>query len=290
MPEIETFIARAGQDVSNEAMFDAAEGENQAARSYSIVVRFMGGLSDTQKGAFKAAAQRWTTVITGAVPAVMVDGERIEGLLIVAQGANIDGVGKILGQAGPTELRPGGIGAGAFLPAKGRMTFDTADLANMETRGTLRDVIAHEMGHVIGIGTIWPNLDLVAGTQTGNPLFVGTNASREFGTLTGGASVPVPVENTGGPGTRDSHWRDAVFGNELMTGFVANPGNPLSRLTVASLQDIGYSVDMAKAEPYMLPSLDELAMIGALGAPAEDDAAHTLGIIPMTLPPESVIP
>jgi glutamine synthetase len=26
----------------------------------------------------------------------------------------------------------------------------------------------------------------------------------------------VPVENSGGPGTRDGHWRESVFSNELM--------------------------------------------------------------------------
>jgi hypothetical protein len=30
-----------------------------------------------------------------------------------------------------------------------------------------------------------------------------------------------------------------VFRNELMTGFVASPPNPMSRLTVASLKDLG---------------------------------------------------
>src|SRR4051794_6205534 len=64
-------------------------------------------------------------------------------------------------------------------------------------------------------------------------------AKQEYGRLRGIGPTPVPVENTGGPGTRDSHWREAVFGNELMTGFVGPAGNPLSRTTVGSLQDLG---------------------------------------------------
>lgn len=35
----------------------------------------------------------------------------------------------------------------------GFMQFDTADLRHMENEGTLVDVITHEMGHVLGIGT-----------------------------------------------------------------------------------------------------------------------------------------
>ena len=35
------------------------------------------------------------------------------------------------------------------------MSFDTADLARMEADGSLTDVILHEMGHVLGFGTLW---------------------------------------------------------------------------------------------------------------------------------------
>jgi hypothetical protein len=106
--------------------------------------------------------------------------------------------------------------AGALLPEMGEMTFDSADLEDMEERGTLNDVIAHEMGHAIGIGTISSRLSLLCGAGTANPRFTGCNAMREFDELrrNGGAAL-VPVENTGGEGTADGHWRDSVFGNEL---------------------------------------------------------------------------
>src|SRR5262245_54288774 len=192
-----------------------------AVSGYTIEVRFVGGLTTAQKNAFKNAAKRWTQVITGDLPDVFVDGETIKNLLILAEGAPIDGPRGILGQAGPTRLRPSSAGAAAFLPAKGEMTFDTADLAQMESDGTLDDVITHEMGHVIGIGTIWTRKSLLKGAGTANPTFTGANAKREYGILRGSPTpLPVPVENTGGAGTQDSHWRDTVFGNELMTGFV----------------------------------------------------------------------
>jgi hypothetical protein len=60
----------------------------------------------------------------------------------------------------------------------------------------------------------------------------------------------VPVENTGGPGTRGSHWRESVFGNELMTGFIDAGSNPLSAVTAASLRDEGYLVDDAQSDPF----------------------------------------
>jgi hypothetical protein len=257
------------------------------ASAYTIEVRFLGGLNTAQKNAFKAAADRWSKVIVGDVPSVVVDGEVIDDLLILAQGVPIDGPGGILGQAGPTHLRPASAGANKFLPAKGIMSFDTADLAQMQQNGTLGDVITHEMGHVIGIGTIWTQKGLLSGANTQDPKFKGTAAKKEFGILRGTGPALVPVENIGGPGTKNSHWRETVFRNELMSGFIAAAGNPLSRMTVASLKDLGYVVNLDAAEPYSLPNLMELAESGAFVADAEDQA-HTLPVIPMTLPDESL--
>lgn len=259
--------------------------------AYKIEIRFLGGLTATQKNAFKKAADRWTKVIVGDLPPVMVGGVLIDDLLIEAQGVAIDGPGKVLGQAGPTTLRPAGMGANAFLPAKGLMSFDTADLAQMQANGTLVDVITHEMGHVIGIGTIWARKGLIAGAGGRNPTFKGRNARREFGALRGTGPAAVPIENTGGPGTQDSHWRETVFQNELMSGFVAGAHNPLSRMTVASLQDMGYVVDMGAAEPYTLPDLRAMAESGFLRAAHDEGHGHALPIFaPKVLPDSAMMP
>jgi len=256
---------------------------------FTIEVRFLGGLTQKQKNAFKKAADRWTKIIVGDLPSVMVDGEVVDDLLILAQGVEIDGVGSVLGQAGPTRLRPANAGAAAFLPAKGIMSFDTADLGQMEKDGSLVDVITHEMGHVLGIGTIWTHKGLLKGAGTSNPTFVGKRAKEEFGKLRKTAPAPVPVENTGGPGTRDSHWRDSLFKNELMTGFVAGAGNPISAMTVGSLQDLGYVVDIKAAEKYNLPNLMKLAQEGLLmAADAQLGDGLMMRNIPIVLPEESL--
>jgi Leishmanolysin len=254
---------------------------------YKIEVRFLGGLSAAQMAAFKAAADRWARVIVGDLPSVRVDGEVIDDVLILAQGGSIDGPGRVLGQAGPTALRPASAGRNAFLPAKGVMLFDSADLDEMEANGTLNDVIAHEMGHVLGIGTIWDHKRLLKRAGTSNPVFVGVHAKEEYGKLKGRPPTAVPVENRGGDGTRDSHWRDTVFGQELMTGFVGDAGNPLSRLTVASLRDLGYVVDLETAEPYSLPTPSVLAEAGVL-AGDQTSAGHVLPVVPILLPEESL--
>jgi hypothetical protein len=277
---IESYVAHA----SVKARASAA-----AVRSaYKIEVRFLGGLNAAQKKAFKKAADRWSRIIVGDLPSVMVGGEVIDDLLIEAKGVPIDGTGGILGQAGPTSLRPKAAGANAYLPAKGLMQFDTADLAAMQADGTLLDVITHEMGHVIGIGTIWDHKGLLAGGGTRNPTFTGANAKREFGVLKGSGPLPVPVENTGGAGTRDGHWRESVFRNELMSGFIAAANNPLSKMTVASLKDLGYVVDLNAAEAYTLPNLMALAERGVM-ASARFEHAHTLPIFAPKVLPDSAL-
>jgi len=270
------------------ASVKAGASAHAITSAYKIEVRFLGGLTTSQKNAFKSAANRWTKIIVGDVPSVLVDGEVIDDLLILAQGVAIDGAGGILGQAGPTHLRPTSAGANAFLPAKGIMSFDSADLAQMQANGTLLDVITHEMGHVIGIGTIWTSKGLLVGASTTNPTFKGTNAKKEYGILKGTGPVAVPVENIGGPGTKNGHWRESIFKNELMSGFIAGQNNPLSKVTAASLKDLGYVVDMNAAEAYMLPNLLQMAERGLLVADAETIHAHTLPVIPMTLPNDSL--
>src|SRR5207302_10832308 len=86
--------------------------------------------------------------------------ETVDDVLIFVTLDSIDGPGKILGQAGPCFIRTQGR-----LPIVGIMHFDTADVANLENSGQFKSVILHEMGHVLGFGTIWDagDLNLVAG-------------------------------------------------------------------------------------------------------------------------------
>jgi len=258
---------------------------------FGIEVRFLGGLTEQQRAAFTAAADRWARMIVGDLPSVTADGETIDDVLILAQGSAIDGPGGVLGQAGPTILRPASAGAAALLPAKGVMSFDTADLEQMQADGTLGDVITHEMGHVLGIGTIWQNKGLLQGASGNNPTFSGPGAMAEYAALLDvDAPRPVPVENTGGVGTRGGHWRETVFRNELMSGFIDGPGNPISRITVAGLGDLGYQVDVDAAEPYALPDLLSVAESGDLiSHSAPVGRGVMLSMIPFVLPDDALV-
>jgi hypothetical protein len=119
--------------------------------------------------------------------------------------------------------------------------------------------VLHEMGHILGIGTLWEDLGLLSGAGTSNPIFTGANATAQYNQIFGTSARGVPVEATGGAGTADSHWRETVLTNELMTGW-AGPGTnlPLSRITIGSLADLGYTVNYAAADSFT-PSSSSLA-------------------------------
>jgi hypothetical protein len=74
-----------------------------------------------------------------------------------------------------------------------------------------------------------------------------------------------------------------------MSGFISASGNPMSRVTVASLGDLGYAVDLDAAEPYELPNLMARAEEGLLVRPAAPiEAGIVLPNIPLTLPADSL--
>ncbi len=230
--------------------------ETTVESSFNIQLRFMGGLTASQRSVFELAKARWQEIITGDLPTVEIDGEEIDDLLIEASGEAIDGAGRVLGQAGPTHVR-----TGSLLPCKGVMAFDVADLADMEANGSLVDVIIHEMGHVIGLGTLWHDKDLVAGANTSNPEFTGARSQSVYANLRGQAQpLNVPLENEGGAGTAEGHWREVTFDNELMTGFIDPGSNPLSRLSIAALEDLGYQVNYGLADSYSLPTPGHLLL------------------------------
>ena len=221
---------------------------------FQITVTFPdSSLTTAQQAVFQQAATRWQQIITGDLLDVTdpSTGQIIDDLWIVATAPAIDGLNGILGQAGPTDFRAGPRG----LPWKGTMEFDSADLVAMQSDGTFNKVIQHEMGHVLGFGTLWAGFNLVSGLTTANPTYTGANALREYKSIFATPATSVPVENVGGVGSAGSHWRESVFDTELMTSIAENTGTamPISRITVGQFADLGYTVNYAAADAYTKP-------------------------------------
>lgn len=246
-----------------------------AAAAFQIVVRYLGTVpAASVQQAFDSAVVKWERLIFGDLADVALSNftfptghpcsdipalnETVDDVIIFAKVESIDGPGGTLGSAGPCAIRSGG--PNPSLPVIGRMRLDSADLAQLETSGHLKDVILHEMGHVLGFGTLWSTFGFLKNPSLPDPPgedthFDGPRAIAEFDRMggtsyTGGAKVPVENEQ-GGQGTRDSHWRESVFDEELMTGFLdSGRPNPLSRLSPASLWDLGYTVNLDASDAY----------------------------------------
>lgn len=242
--------------------------------------------SDAVKTLFANAAARWQGIIVGGldpvelsptnpigpasintglpgvgtIPCVPQVTTTIKDINIYVYVRPIDGAQQILGFGTPLYTR-----SGSDLPAAGCMVFDSEDAGTIGA--ALYDVILHEMGHVLGIGTIWTDLNLLQGAcpASTKPYFTGPSSQQAFlAALPPGVSPTrpiVPVEGQGdcGGGTRDGHWSEAVFGNELMTGFIGTT-NPLSAITSASVRDMGYVVNDAVSDPYTVPNGAALRM------------------------------
>jgi hypothetical protein len=226
---------------------------------FKLEIRYIGTPTTTQRLAVESAVARWRSVILSELDNVPLNvpsgrcfpsqptiAETIDDMLIYVEFSSIDGQGKILGQSSPCYVRTNNS-----LPIFGYLQLDVADAARLESQGLLNALVLHEIGHILGFGTIWEDVALLTGAGGTNPIFTGNAAGAAFRVLSPGGSS-VPVENTGGLGTRDSHWRESIFGNELMTGYLNNSANPLSAVTIASMQDLGYTVNTFAAEPYIL--------------------------------------
>lgn len=244
-----TYYVKAGAYPGSTGAYVLNCATTSATASAFQVDMTLSGLTTSQQSIARQAATRWQQAIVGDLPDVVYQGQVIDDVRINVSAIAIDGVGGILGQAGPTALR-----AASYLPYLGMIQLDTSDVAAMETNGTLLAVLEHEMAHVLGFGVIWSDLGLLSGSGTSNPQFLGPRAVAQYNAIFGMSATSVPVEADGGPGTAESHWDESLFKTELMTGYINSGTNPLSKITIASMADLGYQVNMAAAETYTKPT------------------------------------
>lgn len=277
--------------------------------SFAITLRYVGTPPTGAVAlAFTNAVDRIAALIVGDVPDAQVGStaspfnvsqcdttfkgvtalnELVDDVVIYANVTTIDGVGQVLGSAGPCLTRTNG-----GLTGLGIMRFDIADLNDLANRGRLGDVIAHEMLHVVGIGTLWTARGLLAGKDSATVRVTGPLATAACANDLGGSAVcvgSVPAENclnlsvACGAGTQNSHWKESTFTTELMTGY-AGVTNALSRMTIQGLADLGYSVNTFAADPYAVPS----TLMALLRA--EGDAPPVSVLEPLMALPEPTLP
>ena len=258
---------------ANSALGINSRGTASEKVKFDIELRFLNEPTARQREVFEAAVARWEKIIVRDEPdftGVPIPNWNNTGILIGADEVlddiiievilePIDGPGRVLGSAGPRFIR---------LPEEttitGLMRFDTADLESLEAANQFENVILHEMGHVLGIGTLWQRKGiLVLNTfdQLIDPDYLGSRGNHFWKTKRGEGLLPVEgafFRPDGTPfirqGTSYGHWDEDRLFNELMTGFLnGGVANPLSRITSGSMEDLGYGVAPI-GEQYDLPT------------------------------------
>lgn len=233
------------------------------ARGFDITINYSGSLaSDSElRLIFEEAEAFWEQVIQGYQPGITFNGPTISASVV-----GIDGAGGVLGSAGPTSTinRQASDGEIYTLAYAGTMRFDSADVDNYVDDGRFARIILHEMGHVLGLGTLWDNNGFYT---NGTGQYTGTNALASYRAEFDPTATYVPVELGGGSGTANGHWDEVNGGaaltgvtdlrgrdrrDELMTGWLSS--SPFtSTTTLSSLVDLGFDVSFASL-PITLPT------------------------------------
>ena len=239
-------------------------------------------LPAAQRDVFERAAARLQQIIVGDLPGVtlpdnrFIDDIRIQ-VYVEAMDPGINGFARAL------QSRPGPGG----LPYEGEIRINSARIGNVGIYHT----IIHEYLHALGFSSsFFTSANIVTGLGTTQPLFTGANARREYGsafTIPAPAGVPL-YGDLSAPGSYGSHWETAIIGTEIMSvGWdTTSPAlRPFSRITVGAMQDLGYQVNYAAADPFTPPPDRAWTAVAFGSGPAGSQTIVNVTSAQVTTPP-----
>ena len=247
---------------------------------FSIDLVFLGDSTVEEQEILRHAAKRWEAAIQTELPNYTFPdawfGACGEHSIEIPAGEQIDDL-RIYVTRFPGKdawRRPAGSGAprllrSSSLPIIGCVQYNTRFIVSDTQVHPLWGVGFHEMGHVLGIGTIWDDSRMLRDLNA-DAHFAGPQAIAAFdqagGTDYQGAKVPTEQDG--------AHWRSSVLSGEIMRPSFSSV-DALSAITLQALSDLGYSVDLSEADPYVLPPpsaakpvADEMPFCSLEGQPA----------------------
>ena len=247
---------------------------------FDIELVFLKGGTDAQRDVVGDAAERWESAIARDVfdwdhdafnpvpagacgPGSPAVSDVVDDIRIFVTIDSIDGTGGVMARSGPCWVRPYPLegGEGIWLqPTLAALILDEDDVADIDAAEMLESFVTHEMAHAIGfVPSLWDRHDRLRNPSLPNAPradthFDGPLAIAAFDAAGGGdyGLAKVPLESGGRVGVSDSHWRGDIFEHELMTPHLTGDSQPLSLITIESLYDIGYEVNLEEADSYSL--------------------------------------
>lgn len=228
---------------------------NSSQASLTIAFDFSAGteprtdvvLAPENQAIFNSAAAFWETAITG-----YADGaSRTVTINATAFDEGPVGGGITLGFAGPTtatSFLAGGTGFTTAATGIASFNINSAAVgapAAGNTQGLLNELtIRHEIGHILGIGTLW-DFGFNDLYDDGTGQYFGANGLAAYQNEFDPSATFVPVELDGGPGTENGHWNEVNdnFAVENEPGFDSDPGDDVAAPTVRFGPNAGLSLD-----------------------------------------------
>ncbi|MBZ9712129.1 excalibur calcium-binding domain-containing protein [Deinococcus multiflagellatus] len=237
-----------------------------SAAPFVIETRLLGRpLSAAQKASVQEAAARVAALIQSPYEPVRVDlpadsceeglprlNETVKRFFVFVVVKNLDE--DLYGSAQPCELHDG-----SFLPIYGVVDLNARGL-NELSREDLLDTVMHELLHALGVGTLWTAESRVSiGGQSDDRSFVRREGKTWLYTAPralaayralGGQGSGIPLDPDAG------HWAGKTVCAEILSGEAGEYSgrvNPVSPLTLAALEDLGYRVNVGTAAPFQLP-------------------------------------
>lgn len=232
--------------------------------TFDITIEFTSDdVPDEYIAAFEDAVERWEEIIIGDLDYGFVEGYGfVDDILIEVSVQDIElsfeGVEQnILAISTVLDQRSDTASGAGVLPTYARIVMNPGEIGGALN---LDELVQNSIGRALGFGALWEETGLVRDID-GLATYVGPNGLREMQDLSGDLNGQNVLEDGADGALAGEYWSEAVLNDELMTSSVglrfeglSNRGtdNPISELTIAAMQDLGYEVNYDEADAFSL--------------------------------------